>query len=98
MIFALLEDQPQVFPLDHTVGDRRQADRPLQQGAVATGRWRDQHRAPGHSLGKIFRCAAEQQFPFVKQQHFAALFGFVQIRGAPQDQHAVVGQFMHHAP
>ncbi|MNT01595.1 hypothetical protein D3C72_1360670 [compost metagenome] len=98
VIFAFFQDQAQVFALDHAVGDRRQADRPLQQGTVAAGWWCYQHRAPGHALGEIFRCAAEQQFPFIEQQHFTALFRFVQIGSAPQDQHAVVGQLMHHAP
>ena len=26
------------------------------------------------------------------------MFGLIKIRGAPEDQHAVVGQFMHHTP
>ncbi|MNC22723.1 hypothetical protein D3C75_707300 [compost metagenome] len=39
-----------------------------------------------------------EQFAFVHQQHVAALLGFIEIRRAPQNQHAVTGQFVHHLP
>ena len=50
--------------------------------------------ALGHRLG----IALEQQLAGVQDQHFRAIFRFVQIGRGPDDADAIGGQRVHHAP
>ena len=95
---VLFQDQTHRFALDHPVANLRQLQRPLQQAAVVFLRAGNQKAAPGHGLRQRRRLALVEQFAFVHQQHVAALFRFIEIGGAPQDQHAVAGQLVHHLP
>ena len=44
------------------------------------------------------RFALINDFSLIEQQHIAALFCLIQIRGTPEDQHAVIGESVHHPP
>ena len=57
-----------------------------------------QEAAPGHALRQRRRLALIKQFAFVHQQHVPALFRFVEVGGAPEDQHSVARQLVHHLP
>ena len=57
-----------------------------------------QKTAPGHGLRQLGRFALIEQFAFIHQQHVAALFCFVEVGGAPEDQHPVTRQLVHHLP
>ena len=95
---VLFQDQAHRFALDHAIADLRQLQRPLQQTAVVFLWAGDEETAPGHGLRQRRRLTLVEQFAFVHQQHVAALFRFIEIGGAPQDQHAVAGQLVHHLP
>ena len=58
----------------------------------------EQEAAPGHALRQRRRLALIKQFTLVHQQHVPALFGFVEVGGAPEDQHPVARQLVHHLP
>ena len=92
------EDDPHRAALNHPVADLRQPEHPLQQRAVGRLRAVQQEAAPGHALRQRRRLALIEQFAFVHQQHVPALFRFVEVGGAPEDQHPVARQLVHHLP
>ncbi len=92
------EDHPHRTALNHPVAHLRQFQHPLQQPAVGLLRAVQQKAAPGHALRQFCWFTLIEQLAFVHQQHVAALFRFVEVGGAPEDQHPVARQLVHHLP
>ena len=92
------QDHAHRTALNHPVADLGQLQHPLQQFAVRLLRAVHQETASGHALGQLRRFSLIKQLAFVHQQHIATLLGFIQIGGAPEDQHSVTGQLVHHLP
>ena len=58
----------------------------------------EEETASGHALRQRRWLALIKQLAFVHKQHVPALFRFVEVGGAPEDQHPVACQLVHHLP
>ena len=94
----LFEDYAHGPTLNHPVAHLRQFQHSLQQPAVGLLRAVEEETASGHALRQRRWLALIKQLAFVHQQHVPALFRFVEVGGAPEDQHPVACQLVHHLP